>query len=166
MSDEKLRFISRLFVSGRRELLVYLSRKVGREDASDLLQETFVRVLRHGRFDSVADPQSLLKRIAVNLARDHARRRRTEAKVIDVGAPPESAVSTDHPPDARLEAEEKWRLLCEAVDGLPPRCREVFLLFMTEGLDLGEIAARLGISRNMAQKHMRLAMARCWTAVE
>jgi RNA polymerase sigma-70 factor (ECF subfamily) len=166
MSDEKTRFISRLFVSGRRELLVYLSRKVGHENASDLLQETFVRVLRHGRFDSVADPQSLLKRIAVNLARDHARRRRTEARVIDVEATSDLAVSTDHPADARLEAQEKWRLLCEAVDGLPPRCREVFLLFMTEGLDLGEIAARLGISRNMAQKHMRLAMARCWAAVE
>lgn len=166
MSDEKARFISRLFVSTRRELFVYLSRKVGRDDASDLLQETFVRVLRHGRFDAVADPQSLLRRIAVNLARDHARRRRTEAKVIDVGATPDLAASTDHPPDTRLEAEEKWRQLREAVDGLPPRCREVFLLFMVEGLHLGEIAERLGISRNMAQKHMRLAMARCWAAVE
>ncbi|MBY6243843.1 RNA polymerase sigma factor [Methylosinus sp. Sm6] len=166
MSNEKSRFVDRLFSNGRRELFAYLSRKVGREDASDLLQDTFVRVLRHGQFDTVDDPQSLLKRIAVNLTRDHARRRRTEARVIDAEAELDLAASTDHRPDARLEAEEKWRLLCEAVDGLPPRCREVFLLFMTEGRDLGEIAVRLGISRNMAQKHMRLAMARCWAAVE
>ena len=49
---------------------------------------------------------------------------------------------------------------------LPPRCREVFVLYMNDGLDLGEIAARLGMSRNMAQKHMRLALARCWAALE
>ncbi|MBG0810557.1 RNA polymerase sigma factor [Methylosinus sp. H3A] len=166
MSDEKSRFFGRLFLRSRRELIAYFSRRVGREDASDLLQETFVRALRSDRFEAVADPPSLLQRIAVNLARDHARRRRTEAKYVDLGADAEQAVATGASPDARLEAEEKWRLLCEAVDGLPPRCRDVFLLYMREGLGLGEIAERLGISRNMAQKHMRLAMARCWAALE
>jgi RNA polymerase sigma-70 factor (ECF subfamily) len=166
MSDEKSNFIGRLFLRNRRELLAYFSRKVGRDDASDLLQETFVRVLRHGRFEAAADPPSLLQRIAVNLARDHARRRRTEAKVLDRGGLPEHAVSDERAPGARLEAEEKWRLLCAAVDGLPPRCREVFRLYMEEGLPLSEIAERLGVSHNMAQKHMRLALRRCWAALD
>ncbi|CAN2534087.1 putative+RNA+polymerase+sigma+factor+FecI [Methylocapsa aurea] len=166
MSDEKSRFFDRLFLRSRRELIAYFARRVGREDASDLLQETFARALRSERFEAVADPPSLLQRIAVNLARDHARRRRTEAKYVDFGADAEQAVSTGPMPDARLEAKEKWRLLREAVDGLPPRCRDVFLLYMREGLGLGEIAERLGISRNMAQKHMRLAMARCWAALD
>lgn len=166
MSDEKSRFFDRLFLRSRRELIGYFARRVGREDASDLLQETFVRALRSERFDLAADPPSLLQRIAVNLARDHARRRRTEARYVDFDADAEMAVATGAMPDARLEAEEKWRLLREAVDALPPRCRDVFLLYMREGLGLGEIAERLGVSRNMAQKHMRLAMARCWAALE
>ncbi|WP_024879476.1 RNA polymerase sigma factor [Methylosinus sp. LW3] len=166
MSDEKSNLVARLFARSQRQLLAYLSRKVGRDDASDLLQETFVRVLRHGRIDALADPPSLLQRIATNLARDHARRRRTEAKYLAVGVDAGEAVAAGERPDSRLEAEERWRLLQGAVEGLPPRCRDVFLLYMQEGLDLGEIAARLGISRNMAQKHMRLAMARCWAALD
>lgn len=166
MSEIKSHFIHELFVRNERGLFKYLTRRVGREDASDLLQETFVRVLRYNQFEAVADPPSLLQQIAVNLARDFSRRRKTQAKYLEFGDLPEDVASSDSPPNARIEADERWRLLCAAVDALPPRCREVFLLYMRESLSLAEIAKRLGISRNMAQKHMRLALQRCWAALE
>lgn len=166
MSAKRPHLLRDLFTRNKRDLLNYLTRRVGRRDAPDLLQETFVRFLQHDQAEAVADPPPFLQQIAINLARDFARRRRTEAKYLEFGELPESAPSDEALPDAQLEASEQWRLLCAVIETLPPRCREVFILYMRDGLSLGEIAGQLGISRNMAQKHMRLALQRCWTALE
>jgi RNA polymerase sigma-70 factor (ECF subfamily) len=165
MSKSRRKSIGELFERNRRQLSSFLSRRLGPEDASDILQETFVRVLRQDRSETMADPPSWLRRIALNLARDLARRRRTEAKYLEFGELPESAPCDALRPDEQIETDETWRRLYEAVDGLPPRCREVFQLYMLESLSLGEIAERLGMSRNMAQKHMRLAVQRCLAAM-
>jgi RNA polymerase sigma factor (sigma-70 family) len=158
--------IGDLFERHRRELTAYLMRRVGRADAADLLQETFARFIARIEAEPVAEPPPFLQKIAMNLARDFARARGAEARVLEFGAPPEDVPSPELSPLAQLEAMEKWRLVHAAILALPPRCREVFVLYMNDGLDLGEIAARLGMSRNMAQKHMRMALARCWTALE
>ncbi len=147
-------------------MLGYLTRKVGRDHAPDLLQETFLRFIQHSRCEAVAEPPPFLQQIAVNLARDFARRRKTEARYLEFGDLPEDAPSCEALPGAQLEAEEQWRLLCAAIETLPPRCRKVFALYMDEGLPLAEVAKRMGISTNMAQKHMRLALQRCYAALD
>ncbi len=155
-----------LFERNKGNLLSYLSRRVGREDAFDLLQETFARFIKYNRAHVVADPPPFLQKIAINLARDFSRRRETEARYLEFGDLPMEAPSLDGSPAARLEAEERWRKALSAIEALPPRCREVFVLYMHEGLSIAEISARLRISRNMAQKHMRIALGRCWAALE
>lgn len=49
---------------------------------------------------------------------------------------------------------------------LPPRCRQVFIMRRFGGLHQEEIARRLGISRNMVEKHMRLALERLRAALD
>jgi RNA polymerase sigma-70 factor (ECF subfamily) len=166
MANKRSHLIRELFTRNKRDLLAYFTRRVGREDASDLLQETFVRILRHGQFEAVADPLPFLQQIANNLARDFARRGKTEAKYFEFGDLPQDAPSGEAPPDARIEADEQRRLLFAAIETLPPRCREVFALHMYDSLPLAEIAKRLGISKNMTHKHMRLALQRCFAALD
>lgn len=165
-SIRKPNLLSELFTCHKRDLLAYLTRRVGRRDAPDLLQETFVRFLQKDQIEPVIDPPPFLQQIAINLARDFTRRRKTEAKYLEFGDPPEIVRSDEILPEALIEASQQWRLICASIETLPPRCREVFILYMRDGFTLGEIAARLGISKNMAQKHMRLALARCWAALE
>jgi RNA polymerase sigma-70 factor (ECF subfamily) len=55
-------------------------------------------------------------------------------------------------------ARQELRRLAAAIDTLPPRCREVFLLVRFENLSNGEAAIRLGISRNMVEKHLIKAL--------
>ena len=66
-------------------------------------------------------------------------------------------------PDAEAVAAARERIciLIEAVNELPPRCREVFLLSRFDDLSNGQIAERLGISRNMVEKHVIKAMVHC-----
>jgi RNA polymerase sigma factor (sigma-70 family) len=158
--------IGELFERHKGDLLSYLTRRVGREDAFDLLQETFARYMKYSQGDVVADPPPFLQRIAINLARDLSRRRATEARYLDFGDPPVSAPSLDGSPAERLEAVENWRKVRSAVETLPPRCRDVFLLYMQDGLSVAEISGRLRISKNMTQKHMRHALERCWSALD
>ncbi len=93
-----------LFERNKGNLLSYLSRRVGREDAFDLLQETFARFIKYNRAHVVADPPPFLQKIAINLARDFSRRRETEARYLEFGDLPMEAPSLDGSPTARLEA--------------------------------------------------------------
>lgn len=165
MPDMKFPSIHDLFLHNKGDLLGYLTRKVGPHDAPDLLQETFVRVIRHERLDVVADPPAFLKRIAVNLTRDFARRRKTEANYIQFGDYLVEAPSQDAPPEVRIEHERKTRLLRAAVASLPPRCREVFEFHIYGDVPLQEIAARMEISDRMVRKHLSLAFRACRAAL-
>jgi RNA polymerase sigma-70 factor (ECF subfamily) len=166
MSDEKPVSFRELFLRHRRGLLDYLRRRVGAEDASDLLQETFVRALRRDGLDGVDDPPAFLKQIAVNLSRDHARRRESEAKYFVMGEDAEHVVDRTIAPDDLHEAGERARRFLAAVEALPPKCREAFVLRRFEDLSHDEIAAKLGVTRNMVEKHLRLALERLRAALD
>ncbi|ORE87324.1 ECF sigma factor [Oceanococcus atlanticus] len=48
-----------------------------------------------------------------------------------------------------------------AIADLPPRCREVFVLYRFKSLSQAQIAEQLGISRNMVERHVMRAMRSC-----
>lgn len=166
MFDNKPRLIRELFERNKRGLLDYLTRKVGREAAPDLLQDAFVRVLRHDKIDTIVDPGAFLHTTALNLTRDFSRRRETEAKYLVPGAFDDDHPARDAPPDEQLDAKQKARCLLAAVEALPPKCRQVFIMRRFEDLSQDEISDRLGISRNMVEKHLRLALERCRAALD
>ena len=61
----------------------------------------------------------------------------------------------------KVDARQRLRAFAETIAALPPRCREAFVLSRFEGLANGEIAGRLGISRNMVEKHVMRALLAC-----
>jgi RNA polymerase sigma-70 factor, ECF subfamily len=63
----------------------------------------------------------------------------------------ESATSED-------DREEKRMAIQNALDKLPERCKQVFVLSRFEELKYGEIAERLGISINTVENHMGKAL--------
>nr|WP_255609596.1 RNA polymerase sigma factor [Methylosinus sp. Sm6] len=155
-----------MFLHNRRELLDYLTRKVGPDDASDLLQETFVRALRHERFDTVVDPPAFLQRIAVNLSLDFLRRRKTETGYLHYVDSFLDPPSPDATPEETLGHKRKSQRLAAAIAALPPRCRDVFLMGVFEDIPMIEVARRLGMSDRMARKHMANALRLCRAALD
>lgn len=159
-------FVGALFARHRRDLLAYLGRRAGRDNASDLMQEAFLRVLNHSGVAEIADPPAYLHRIAGNLATDFTRRQKVEKKLLVSDDACLDAPSEDVPADERLEQREQSRLLAQAIDTLPPRCRQVFVMRMHKNIPQDEIARRLGITRNMVDRHMRIAIERCRLALK
>jgi RNA polymerase sigma factor (sigma-70 family) len=166
MSENKSRSIGELFARNKRDLLDCLSRRVGRENAFDLLQETFVRMLRSTRSEAIVDQDAYLRTTALNLARDFSRRSKSEAKRFAPGDLPDHVVEPAFGPSEHYELTEKTRLLYAAIEALPPKCRQVFIMRRFHDLSQDEIARRLGVSRNMVEKHLRLALERCRAALD
>jgi RNA polymerase sigma factor (sigma-70 family) len=146
-----------LIASQSRDVVRFLTRKVGADDAPDLAQEAVLRVLRQAERGAVENPASLLRVTAMNLAKDLARRRRTEGKYVVGGLIVDEMAGSAPSPAARLEATQSASRVFDALDALSPRCREVFVMRRFENLHQEEIARRLGISRNMVEKHLRTA---------
>ncbi|TWT11370.1 RNA polymerase sigma factor [Reyranella sp. CPCC 100927] len=161
MSDLRDRLLA-IFAEHRAALTRFLTRRLGSATlAEDLTQETWVRVATASTVGTTAadNPRSYLFRIAANLAIDHQRHAHRGVE-IEAPAPVLDAVADPAPsPEiVALHRSEMARLL-RAVDQLPPRCRQVFLLTKVHELSYAEVAVRLGISRNTVMVHMVNALA-------
>ncbi|RKP53663.1 RNA polymerase sigma factor [Pararobbsia silviterrae] len=147
-----------------RELLRFLSRLVkDGEMASDITQESYVRVLSlRDAGTPIADPRALLYRTARNLVIDTYRRATVRTQHVDaLEEIDEPVADVSHQPEHAWESSARAHALVAAVDALPARCREAFVLHKFEGLSQREVAARMGISLNMVEKHIIRGVLAC-----
>lgn len=123
-------------------------------DIADLRQEVYVRVCEAAQKEIPDQAKAFVFRTARNLLIDRVRREHVvpiEA-VSDLDA---LDVAIDEPgPDRAALARDELRRLQAALDRLPPRCREAFVLGRIEGLPGREIAARMGISEAAVSMHI------------
>lgn len=131
-----------------------------REDAADLAQDTFVRLLRSPMpQEQIREPRRYLATIAKGLAADLFRRRSLEQSYLDYLAtvPPEFAPSTEEQAIIQQTLLDVDRMLQE----LPPKVREAFVLAQFEELSYPEIAERLGISLRTVSNYLTRAIEHC-----
>ena len=112
-------------------------------DAEDVLQTVFLRLLRRDRGAlAMENPESYLRRAAINAALDVIRSRQAD---------PTIPLPEDIPgaiPDAlRPDTSGLRQALATAIAKLNPRPAEIFALRFLEGLSNPEIAQMLGISQ-------------------
>lgn len=129
--------------------------------AEELVQEIWLRVQRLSPSLVVDHPRAYLFKMAANLAIDHLRSEKARARHISPEPVQEDIPCRTPLPDTIIEHQQRLAILCKAVDGLPPRCRQVFMLHKFEGFSHAEIADRLGISRNMVEKHIIRGLSHC-----
>lgn len=150
-----------LFTQHHAALSRFLSRMLGsRDTAADLAQECFLRLLNVVRSRPVENERGLLFTIAANLARDHLRQQ-GRRPVVDLDSVARHLPSDAVSPDAAIDARRQLALLRTAIAEMPPRTREVFLLFRLEGLRYRQIAERLGISARTVEYHVQHALTLC-----
>lgn len=132
-------------------------------DAADAHQETYLRMLAALSRTPIEQPTAFLFQVARNVALRMRNRRRFESTLFEAVSEADLAGIADGYalPERQAIARQELTRLAAAVDALPPRCREVFLLVRIDGLANGEVAARLGISRNMVEKHLIKALLHC-----
>lgn len=132
--------------------------------AEDLLQDTFMRVLRTGQgVLSVREPRAYLSTVARGLLIDFFRRRALEHAWLEaLAALPEPELPS---PECQAVMLESLIRIDTLLDGLKPRVREVFLLSQLEGLTYSAIATRLGVSLRTVKSDMATAFDHCFDLV-
>lgn len=136
------------------------------DSAADVIQETFLKVALMDQRLVVRNPLAFLYRIVGNLSLDWLREREVRERHIETGDLPDDVADQAPDGEARIAAQQRLHILAAAVAELPPRCAEVFRLRKIEHLSAQEIAERLGISRNMVEKHLRKALLHCQTRLD
>jgi RNA polymerase sigma-70 factor, ECF subfamily len=127
------------------------------EEARDVVQGALVDAL--ARWDSVRDARARegwLRRIVVNRAYSHLRRRRFWNVVGALLFVEEETVSAA--PDVQLEQREHQARLVAALERLPPRQSLAFTLRYLEGWSFDEVAESMRIDRGTVRIHVQRAV--------
>lgn len=162
MHEQNATLVLSLFRQYSGELLSFLTTRLGcREQAADVVQETYVRVLSLENPYAILQPRAFLYKTALNLTIDAFRRRRLRAERTVEFEMVAHLPSQLPDQEAVVESKQRVEVLRRAIDELPPKCRQVFLLHKFQSLPHAVIAERLGISKNMVEKHVMKAMAHC-----
>jgi len=153
--------VDRLFRSQAPRLFRFLLRRTAqREDAADLLQETFLRLVRMAAVETLPiSPEAYLQRIASNLLRDRARRRIIRSDDLHVPLDDQILPDCRPGPGTVLEMQDLVNQYEAALAKLRPKTREIFLLHRRDGLTYAQIAAEAGLSVSGVEKHMMKAIA-------
>jgi len=152
-----------LDVRFRAPLLAYFLRRTGNpQEAEDLTQETFVRLIGSSTFENADEARAFVFRVASNLLRDRARSqtrlRRFPTLPLDSVAGDESKLVEDIDPERVLISRENLTEVLACLDELGERTKNIFILFRLEGMRQKGIAAFYGISVSTVEKHVMTAV--------
>jgi RNA polymerase sigma-70 factor, ECF subfamily len=140
------------------------------DDALDAVQDAMLQLARAYASRPAQEWKPLFYRILDNRVRDMRRRRVVRNRVLawlpfrrdteqdDADDPISHAPSPDAGPVARLEGDAAMRALARALEILPHRQRQAFLLRTLEGLDVAQTAAAMGCSEGSVKTHLHRAL--------
>ena len=135
------------------------------DDALDAVQDAMLQLARAYAARPEEEWKPLFYRILENRIRDVQRRRMTRNKVIawlpwrrgdeddDMPDLIEQAPSPEMAPGQRLELDEAIQALERALEQLPRRQQQAFLLRTIEGMDVAQTAAAMGCSEGSVKTH-------------
>ncbi len=151
-----------IFEQYRLQLKGYLFRILrSLEDSEDLVQETFLKFYSASGSQVIRSPRAYLFTTAYRLAVNMLARRKIV--IFENG----NDDFLNKVPSLEIDAEEamvqseRMDKIIEAVNGLSPQCRKVFMLRKIENLSHKEISAKMGISISTVQKHLTKALNTC-----
>jgi RNA polymerase sigma factor (sigma-70 family) len=157
--------VSELFREHNRMLVGYLRSRLGSEqEAKEVAQEAYVRVLQLHEPGAPGLLRAYLFKTAANLAVDRLRHRRVRQRSEEQPQLFEELNTTggelDDPAEQLLAREQAHRLL-GYLQELPAKCQQVMNLHRFEGVSQRDVAVRLGISERMVRRYVTYAMVYC-----
>lgn len=132
-------------------------------DVEDVVQEAYLQVFCALRKSGPEGhtPAALLYTTARNIAISRLRHHKVVLAAAPVISADERLRREQRGVEQQASRREQMQMLLRVVNSLPPKCRDVFVLRMIEGLSQGEIAERLGISISTVEKHLARGLRQC-----
>ena len=130
-------------------------------DVDDLVQESYIRMLHAQTAGRIACAKAYLFATARNVALAIFRRPRIFSDQLVTDSAVLRIVEDGADVAERVNHNQEVGLLLDAIDALPSRCREIFVLRKLHGMPQKEIAARLGLSEQTVQVQVGRGAKKC-----
>ncbi len=152
--------ISLLFEEHNATLIRFLSARLhSDEEAREIAQEAYVKLLGLDDPDSISHFRAYLFRVAANLAADRLKQRRRRARLRNIAFA--GAEQTAPSPERGVDALQELAIVRAAIQELPPKCRTAFLLHKVHEAPIAETARRMQLSIRMVQLYVARGLAHC-----
>ncbi|WP_346839041.1 sigma-70 family RNA polymerase sigma factor [Microbulbifer sp. SAOS-129_SWC] len=172
MNKARKTLLEKLFAEHGQALVRFVTRIVrSPEDAEDIAQHAYLRLQKLNSEKELDNPRAYLYQIANNLAVDQLRRGKLHMEYVSQQMPAEGeTLGDDHAdqqsPERVLAARQQLQAIHDAMDSLPLKCRQAFLLHRTRGLSYNEIATEMNTSVSSVEKYILQALKTCRRRVE
>lgn len=144
------------------ELRAYLrNRFPTMRDVDDIVQESYVQILRRQPAGRIASVRGYLFTIAHHAVLRVFRKRRIISEVPVSELPPWRLVESVPNAAEVVQARQQDALVAEAIAALPARCREIFKRRVARGQSHAEIAAQLGLSEATVRVQIARGVRKC-----
>ncbi|MDD4514050.1 RNA polymerase sigma-70 factor [Massilibacteroides sp.] len=134
------------------------------EEAENIVQNLFLYLWEHKEvLDSLNNQNAFLFTLVKNRCIDYLRKQIQAGSKQSLSEIEEKELelklySLQKFDENKLSREEIDQIITSAIDSLPPRCKEIFILSRLEGLSHKEIAGRLNISTNTIEGQIAIAL--------
>lgn len=153
-------FLTALDRRYRRPLVSYFEKRIReRYDVDDLVQEVFIRLAHRSGFDNIEHIEGYVFQTAANVIRDRFRRQAARHVAEHDCLENSELPADDLSPERVLQSRQLLDQAIEALQELPARTRQVFVLCRYEGMKQEEIAAHLAMSVSGVRFHLQRAKA-------
>jgi RNA polymerase sigma factor (sigma-70 family) len=156
--------IARLYREHHESLRRFLRARLhSPQEAEEVAQEAYVRLLGLGDANTLGFLHALLYRTAANLATDRLRQR-TRRQRLDGLVFFEAGETRS--PEYESAAEQELALICRMLEELPEACRRAFVLVNFEELSIDEAAQKLSLHPRRVRRFVARAIEHCQRVLE
>ncbi len=124
------------------------------EVSQDLVQEVFVRLAGLSRKSAIRNGEAYLMRTASNVWIDYLRKQQRADGRIHFEYDDDTHSPAGSSPENVLESRQNLEQVVRALEGLPPRTRQIYLLCRVDGQHRRVVAKQLRISISAVDKHL------------
>jgi RNA polymerase sigma factor (sigma-70 family) len=164
-ASARAQLVSQLFRENNRALIRFLTANlVNENDALEVAQEAYVRLLQLDRPDAISYLRTYLFRTALNLAIDRSRRA-TRAKRHHQTESIDAWLDNDTVVRAAL-AEQEIDLVRIAIQELKPKYRRALVLHKFHDLSIAQVAADMNITPRMVRSYITRALVYCQLRID
>lgn len=164
MEDARRDFWAQKFAEYRTALNRYFRRRVSsQEDAEDLAQEVYLRLLRteHGEGGAIRNPEAYLYTVAVNLLRERAALASRRGESVNLDEVDERLLGTEGTPADDFETAERDRCVDNAVSALPAKLKAIIVMHYLHEQSHQDMARTLGVTTSATRKYVGQALQLC-----
>ena len=151
------------FYQQQRNELVHFTTRITQcpDTAEDISQESFIILFREIKQQKIENPRAFLFRVAKNLAFDHIKHKKVTENYAQVQYPILESTIEALSIEQIMSNNQQLDAMKQAIEQLPPRCRDSFVLNKIHEMSYAEVARYVGISESGVEKHIMKGLKHC-----